>query len=387
MRHAPATLLLLLLTTLTTPCSAADRGAAAKDPRPLLVGYFASWAPARGYAVADIPADRLTHVNYAFAGIRDGKCAVGNLDAARDAFAQLRGLKQKHPHLRTLVSVGGWAGSGPFSDAALTESSRRTFARSCADFAREHGFDGVDIDWEYPGGGGRDRDKGRPEDTKHFTLLLSELRRELDAHGRADKKHYLLTIAAPASPTQYNRLELDRIHRDLDWINLMTYDFAGDWSRLTSFNAPLYAYDDTGRSADATVRGYLAAGVPPEKLVLGVPFYGRAWAGVKDNNHGLGQPHLDKPPRPPGGGGFSYRAIVANYINSKSAKRHWHDRAQVPWLYDPSAQLMVSYDDPQSLRAKAKYARDKKLAGVMIWELSEDDDRSSLLNALRDALR
>jgi chitinase len=180
-------------------------------------------------------------------------------------------------------------------------------------------------------------------------------------------------------------MELDRIHRHLDWINLMTYDFAGDWSPRTGFNAPLYSADETGRSADATVRGYLAAGVPPEKLTLGVPFYGRAWGGVKDVNHGLGQPHAAKPPRPPGGGGFSYRKLAASYID-QSARRYWDDRAQVPWLYDAKAEQMVSYDDPQSLRAKAKYARDKKLAGVMIWELSEDDERSSLLNALRYGL-
>jgi chitinase len=380
MRYPPQWVL-LFLGVLTTMSVAAD-GTKPRDP--LVIGYYAGWAAAGGYPVSNIPAEKLTHLNYAFAVIRDGKCALGNSKSADENFAQLRQLKQKHPHLRTLISVGGWADSGPFSDAALTETSRMVFARSCADFAHDHGFDGVDIDWEYPGGGGRDKDKGRPQDTRNFTLLLAELRKQLDAQGRADRKHYLLTIAAPASPQTYGRMELDRIHRDLDWINLMTYDFAGDWSTRTSFNAPLFAADDTGRSADATVRGYLAAGVPPEKLTLGVPFYGRAWGGVKDVDHGLGQPHA-KPPRPPGGGGFSYRKLAASYID-QSAKRFWHERAQVPWLYDPKAQLMVSYDDPQSLRAKAKYARDKELAGVMIWELSEDDERSSLLGALHQGL-
>jgi chitinase len=365
-------------------CAGAGPTRAAPLPAQRVVGYFAAWAPANGYLVGDIPADRLTHVNYAFAVIRDGRCSTHGAGAL-DHFAQLRALKQKHPHLRTLISVGGWADSGPFSDAALTDASRQTFARSCADFIHEHGFDGVDIDWEYPGGGGADKTKGRPADTKNFTLLLADLRRALDEQAKAEggNKHYLLTIAAPASPNQYRRMELARIHKSLDWINLMTYDMAGEWSRLTDFHAPLYGSDDQGGagSADATVRGYLAAGVPPEKLLLGVPFYGRAWAGVKDVNHGLHQPHAAKPPRPPGGGGFAYRNLVEHYIG-KSANRFWDDKAKAPWLFDDKAGVMIAYDDPQSLRLKANYARDHHLGGVMIWELSEDDDRSTLLNTV-----
>ena len=158
--------------------------------------------------------------------------------------------------------------------------------------------------------------------------------------------------------------------------------------RVDGLPRPLYAADEAaaGRNADATVRGYLAAGVPPDKLLLGVPFYGKAWAGVPDVDHGLHQPHAGKPPRPPGGGGYSYRTLAAHYID-QSAKRYWHERAKAPWLYDPKAGLMVTYDDPQSLRLKAEYARDHHLGGVMIWELSEDDERSSLLNAMHDVLR
>ena len=368
----------------TVVCAGASPARAAPSPARRVVGYFAAWAPASGYQVANIPADKLTHVNYAFAVIKEGRCAARGANSA-EHFAQLRALKQKHPHLRTLISVGGWADSGPFSDAALTDASRQTFARSCADFVHEYGFDGVDIDWEYPGGGGADKSKGRPEDTKNFTLLLADLRRALDEQGKAEggNKHYLLTIAAPASPNQYRRMELGRIHRSLDWINLMTYDMAGDWSRLTDFHAPLYSPDgnDESGSADATVRGYLAAGVPAEKLLLGVPFYGRAWGGVRDVNHGLHQPHAAKPPRPPGGGGFAYRKLAENYID-KTAKRFWDERAKAPWLFDEKAGVMIAYDDPQSLRLKANYARDHHLGGVMIWDLSEDDDRSTLLDAV-----
>jgi chitinase len=353
-----------------------------------VVGYFAEWTK---YSADQIPADLLTHINYAFAVIKDGECSINNGDAANEKMAQLRAFKQKHPQVQTLISVGGWTDSGSFSDAALTDASREKFARSCAAFARAHGFDGVDIDWEYPTGGGLEKDKGRPEDTKNFTLLLAELRKQLDAQGKADKKHYLLTIAAPASRAQSSHIELNQIIRSLDWINLMTYDFAGSWSEKTGFNAPLFG--DNGSpsgspggslsgSVDASAHLYLASGVPAEKLVLGVPFYGRAWAGVKNIDHGLSQPHTAKPPR----GEWTYDLLVSQYIDH-SAKRYWSEEAKVPWLYDEKAGLMITYEDPESIRLKAKYARDHRLGGVMIWELSHDDEKSSLLHALNQGMQ
>src|SRR5262249_14122871 len=163
--------------------------------------------------VGHIPAAKLTHVNYAFAKIGPtGECALFDSYAAIDKFYpgdkwdagflrgnfhQLQILKQKHPHLKTLISVGGWTLSGPFSDVALTPASRSKFAKSCVAFATKYGFNGVDIDWEYPVGGGLEGNKTRPEDKANYTLLLAELRQELDSQGKKDNKHYLLTIAAP----------------------------------------------------------------------------------------------------------------------------------------------------------------------------------------------
>ena len=233
---------------------------AADGPPHRVVGYFAEWGIyQRKYLVTDIPAAKLTHVNYAFARIVDGKCAIVDAYAAVDRaypgdkwdpgekrgnFKQLTLLRKKHPHLKTLISVGGWTLSGPFSDTALTEQSRQKFAASCVAFMLEHGFDGVDVDWEYPGGGGLESNKTRPEDGRNFSSLLAELRRLLDQQGVKDKRKYLLTIAAPAGPGTYKHIEIDKIHRHLDWINLMTYDFHGSWSELTNFSAPLLSVID-----------------------------------------------------------------------------------------------------------------------------------------------
>jgi chitinase len=379
----------------------AARGAAHEAPREheRVVGYLAEWG---NWSDSDIPAGDLTHINYAFALIKDDRVGFDNAVAAtqssggaesedvRGHFGQLHRLKRRCPQLKTLLSIGGWAGSSAFSNVALTSESRKRFAESCARFAATYGFDGVDIDWEYPGGGGLDPKKGRPEDTRNFTLLLATLRAQLDQQGKADGKRYLLTIAAPASPEKYHRIELANVGRIVDWINLMTYDFSGSWSPLTSFNAPLFAAgsnpDEGQISADSAVRDYLAAGVPPEKLVLGVPFYGHAWAAVKNENHGLFQSHGEKAAQPPGGGEWTYR-IIASRPTGELGQRFWNDTAKVPWLYNAKTGLMVSYDDPESLRAKTAYVREKRLGGVMIWELSQDDAQSSLLKTLNEGLK
>lgn len=376
-----------------------------KSADPKIVGYFIEWGVYdRNYHVKDIPAEKLTHINYAFAKIVDGECALFDSYAAIDKaypgdkpdagvlrgnFNQLIQLRKKHPHLKTLISVGGWTLSGPFSDVALTEESRTKFAKSCVAFIKKYGFDGVDIDWEYPGGGGMKPNTYRKEDKPNYTLLLAELRKRLDQAGKADKRNYLLTIAAPAGPRNIANLEIDKIHPHLDWLNLMTYDFHVSWDASAHFNAPLYAIkndpaqDEVSKklNVDAAVRTYLAAGVPPEKVVVGVSFSGRGWAGVGKESNGLFQAKKSIPKGTWEEGIFDYKDLAKNYIDK--FQRHWHDEAKVPWLYDQKFGLMISYDDPESLKIKAQYVRDKKLGGVMCWELSADDAKSTLLNALK----
>lgn len=351
-----------------------------------IVGYYAGWS--KRYAPADIPAEKLTHINYAFGHIKDGVVEVRNAD---EKLAGLVALKSRNKDLKILFSVGGWTDSGPFSDTALTDESRKKFAASCAEFVRKHKLDGIDIDWEFPGGGGADKTKFRPEDTQNFTSLLKELRDQLNAAGTADHLHYLLTIAGPAGGKHLEKIELAKIVPLLDFLNVMTYDFAGSWSEKTNFNAPLYspANDPAGtkNNGDSAIRQYLAGGAPADKLVLGVPFYARAWGEVADVNHGLYQPHGKGKVRAVASGDeWTFSDIADHYLN-QGATRYWSDEAKVPWLYDPKKKLMVSYDDPQSLKLKAEYVRDQKLGGIMIWELSQDDSKATLLTTIRDTLR
>jgi chitinase len=382
--------LLLILSALAAACFAASSdAAAAATSRPAagkrVIGYYAGWAASRGFRPEHIRGELLTHVNYAFARVGpDHRIELRDPDVAEPNFAGLRALKEKHPHLRTLISVGGWTDSTGFYAMSQIEAGRAAFSESAAAFASRHGFDGVDLDWEYPGGGGNDKGLGGPADKRNFTLLLQELRRRLDEQGAADRKRYLSTIAVGAGARPRENLELDEIHKHLDFINLMTYDMGGTWSPRTAFNAPLLPAFDGASSADGSVRAYLAGGIPTDKLVLGVPFYGRGYAGVAANaDNGFNQPHDRKGARGLGG---AYRDLAEKHID-KTHRRFWHDAARVPWLYDETGGTMITYDDPESLRLKGAYAREQHLGGVMIWELSEDDEHASLLTALNEGLR
>lgn len=368
-----------------------------------IVGYYPGWATyGRNYQVSSIPATKLTHINYAFANISGGKCVVGDPYADTDKvfpgdstaagaphgnYNQLNKLKAANPGLKSLISVGGWTWSSQFSSAALTEASRKTFADSCVALMKKYGFDGIDIDWEYPVSGGLQN--GRTADKVNFTLLLQALNAALDVQGTADNRDYLLTIAGPAGADKVRNLEPAKIAATVDWINLMTYDYNGNWNNYTGHNAPLSKPSGdpgpAGLYAQATVDNYLANGVPASKLVLGVPFYGRSWSNVPATNNGLFQSGTTGPGTWEAGM-LDYKDIAANYLTNAGFAKYRDDTAQVPYLYNKSTGVFVSYDDPASIQAKAVYLKQKGLAGAMIWELSADTTDTAMLNGLRAGL-
>jgi len=371
-----------------------------------VIGYFTSWSIyGRDYHVADIPADAIGCVNYAFAKIEDGLIALGDPyadvdrwypgdswhpDSLRGCFNQLRILKRAHPHLKTLVSVGGWTWSTYFSDVALTPESRSLFAASCVEFIRAYGFDGVDIDWEYPVSGGHPANIYRPEDRENCTLLLQELRAQLDAAG-----NYLLTIAAPAGPAVIANYEVDAIHQHLDWINVMTYDFHGPWGgegdAVTHFHSPLFpAGDDplgepfrSQFNLAAAMQTYRDLGVPAPKLHAGLAFYGRGYGGVSGGANGLYASYAG-----PSAGGtwepgvYDYWDLAANVIGAAGYSVFRHPDARVPWLHSAPEAVFISYDDPESIAEKCSWVMQQDLGGIMFWELSADRDADLLGAAL-----
>jgi chitinase len=250
-------------------------------------------------------------------------------------------------------------------------------------------FDGVDLDWEYPVAGGMAGNRHRPEDRANYTVLVSDLRRALDRLGRAQRKWYLLTIGAGAGLDQIPHLEVAALARSLDFINVMAYDYHSGGS-IAHFNAPLAAAagDPTPRNtARASIEAYLAAGAPPHKLVLGVPFYGYGYVGVDSVRRGLFRKGSTTSPDSgapnPWAGAIRYHRIPQALRSGFT--RYWDAGAGVPWLYNARTRTWITYDDTESLGLKADFVRAHRLGGIMIWELSGDD--GTLLPAIHNRLK
>ncbi len=344
-----------------------------------VVAYLAGWS-----VPPVIQAEKLTHLNFAFAHVDAAHRVILDSPRAGARLRELQALKTQNPQLKIILSVGGWQAEG-FSDAALTDSSRRDFADSAARLLREYSLDGIDLDWEYPGQGVAGI-KYRPEDKHDFTLLLQTVRATLDSQSAAQKRaggnRYLLTIAA-ADREYFDYTEMDQAHVYLDWINLMSYDFFNSLTPTTGHHAGLYRSEHAlprDRNADSAVTQYRVAGVPAEKIVLGVAFYGRGFAGVTARNNGVNQPydHFE--------GEHSYAELVTKLIGKQGFVRYWDARAQAPYLWNPTSRVFITYDDPQSIAIKAHYVLDHRLGGVMFWELSQDRD-GELLDAVTRGLR
>jgi chitinase len=376
-----------------------------------MVGYYAAWdVYERNVQLSRIQAGKLTHINYAFSNISPaGECILGDGEAdtirffsattsvsgeadpttgLRGNFHQFMLLKEKFPRLQVLISIGGWTWSQRFSDVALTGDSRTRFVQSCIDlYLVKYGavFDGIDIDWEYPVGGGLY--PGRPEDKQNFTLLLQEFRRQMTELQRTTGRNYLLTIAASADQGTMNQTDLGAVHQYLDWINLMTYDFHVAEDPVTGLLSPLYGSprdpDPESRksyNADAAVRGYLAAGVPAKKLVMGIPLYGRAWRGATGD--GLFSP-ADGPAQTGAEPGYIAYTEIRD-LAIPTSRRFWEADAKVPWLFDPETGVFISYEDSESIRWKVEYIQSKRLGGAMVWELGLDG--GDLLGPMSDML-
>jgi len=391
------TILACLTLAVVSGCmTTAESQSHADRPEGLVMGYYGSWnAYGGGQALSGIDGHNLTHLLYAFSGMsRAGLAELGDPCADLGAcgnvlpggnFAQLESFKRRYPHVKVLISFGGWTGSEHFSDIAATEEGRRRFVRSAIDLyiaGYPAIFDGIDVDWEYPVRGGLPGNSRRPADRKNFTLLMEEFRRQLDALPQRGDGRYELSIAVSASPDRIGDIEPRRLSGIVDRISVMAYDYHAG-SRIAHFNAPLFraSGDPTpNANADASMRAFVAAGVAPSKLVLGVPFYGRTYSEVRNINDGLFQRANPAGAAQWGGERIDYRTLMRNRPLDNGFVSHWSDHARVPFLHNPQTGVWITYDDPQSISMKAAYARQNGYAGVMIWQLGADD--GSLLSAV-----
>ncbi|TVQ28761.1 MAG: glycoside hydrolase family 18 protein [Spirochaetaceae bacterium] len=325
-------------------------------------------------SVSTADAARLTHLFVAFAVIEDGTVVYRN----PTELAELLRIRAANPDLRIILSVGGW-GAGGFSEAAATAEGRRAFAGSAVELVHRHGFDGIDVDWEYPCYSAAGI-ASSPADRENFTLLLADTRDELDRRPPGDRSDRLLTIAVGADQYFIEGTRMDQVQEVVDLVNVMTYDMRGGFQVLTGHHTCLHhsAGDLYRISAERSLDLYERAGVPRAKMAMGAAFYARTWSDVPDRNHGLFQMSGGV-----GRGGPGYGELEASYINRNGYTRYWDDEAKAPYLFDGST--FISYDDPESLRHKARFVRAGGYAGIFYWQHAHDPS-GALLETIAEGL-
>jgi chitinase len=345
--------------------------------KPVIIGYVGGF---RGLIRTDlIQANKLTHINYAFVDIKNNRAWLHRESTDTINFRHLNALKKQNPALKIMISIGGWTWSGKFSDAVLSDTSRQRFAASAIDIIRKFDMDGIDIDWEYPAQRGDAGNVYRPEDKENYTLMFKELRRQLDSLQHQTNKKYLLTTAAGAFKGFLDHTNMADAQQYLDYINLMTYDYSG--GNVASHHTELYASKAYAahNNADEAVTLFEAAGVPANKLVMGIAFYGHASVLV-EGAKGLGDSVATH------SRGIGYTAIKDSILKIPGFKLLRDRNAKADYIYNKQTRQFISFDDEWSVKKKCKYAKHKKMAGVMFWEY-DSDLKGYLLDEINKVLK
>jgi chitinase len=300
-------------------------------------------------------------------------------------------LKAKYPHLKVNVSVGGYDADG-FSDMANDPNLRHAFVANVCKWLEDNGLDGIDIDWEYPVGPEWGQEiKSRPADKKNYISLLQDLRDALDKLGAKTGKRYGLSTAVPASGWFVTANDVKAAAKIVDALKLMSYDYYGGWSTTTGHHTNLSNNPRDpawgGWSTQQALNDYLKAGIPPEKIMLGIGFYGHAWEGVKagprEETPGLFQKYESVPDSPPyDKGTISWVEIEKLLQPGSGYTRYWDNVAQAPYLYN--GDMWITYTDQEQIKLLTDFVKENKLGGVFVWEYAHDMN-TSLMSVLAES--
>lgn len=342
--------------------------AQAKQPYKIIAYYTGEGKQLEQYRL-----DQLTHIIYSFVKLQHDTLMLR--DAAQEqTVRQIVALKKQYPQLKIMVSMGGWSGCAPCSDLFANAQHRETFAKTTVALLQKYQLDGLDLDWEYPAIEGFPGHKYDTADRRNFTELLRVLRKEMN-------HRYLLTFAAGGF-VKYLEESIDwpAVHPLVDFINLMTYDLVGGYATVTGHHTPLYSYREAQESTDKCVGWLLDHGVPARKLITGAAFYARVWEKVDAGGNGLYLSGVFKE-------AVDYNRFASYFSDQSGYTYYWDEQAKAPYQYNKSAQLFATFDNERSIAEKARYVQQKKLGGIMFWELTLDKPKNGLLEAMWNVLR
>ena len=421
--------------TITDFAPNAVQQSAQKYRNVMYYGDWSIWGGQGNFYPKDIPADQLTHLNFAFVDFdaqgvlkfTDKDAATGHpLGNAGVTYGDVNGgilnafqvLKSENPNLKIGVSLGGWSKSGDFSVIAANPSIRANFVKNVMAFIKYTNMDFVDIDWEYPASL-RDPDKvdntndegttkATPADKENFITLLQDLKNALNKQGAELGKTYELSVAIPAGKAKVDEgIDVAKLCNVVDFANIMTYDMAGAWSTVSGHQTALYTNPNSPfkgecLSVDESVNYYIANGAKPEKIVIGAAYYTRGWEKVSNNGPDAANPGLfgtaavvnkdaDLTPTPGAlneapikngeggraGGVWSYNALNQLKAKYTGLKEYWDDSAKAPYLYNETTGAFFTYDNARSIQEKAKYVKEHNLGGMIAWMASQDAKTTS----------
>lgn len=315
----------------------------------------------------DADASAMDQLNYSFALLKDGRADGSHWLGLKKVQAFLK----KHPHIDGVLSVGGWGAEG-FSDACLTEEGRRQLADSILALMDEGGFVGVDIDWEYPGVSGTGI-VSREEDVENWYALLALLREGLDQREALHGREYILSVALGAGENHLSAIDPARLAPLLDQAVVMAYDLCG-FDRMTGHHAGLYPDENRSASGAKAVRSLMDRGLAAEKILLGIPAYGRVWRQVSGGSDGL-----DQRANTSGNKTISFDEILR--LEQRGYTRRYDEKAQAAWWFDGAT--FVSGEDGESIGFKGRWIVENGLLGAAVWQYTQDESGAML--AMLDA--
>jgi chitinase len=332
-----------------------------------VAAYINTWS---SWKAKNIKGQYLSDLILAFALINSSTYSSVTMNPFYGLWNEVSELKKTWPDLKVTISIGG-AGEKGFSNMAADAGKRSVFIADVCAWMKDHNLDGVDIDWEFPANAAQ---------WQNYITLLRETRAALDALEGETGKRYSLSSAVSAA---YNAAMPDTAEI-VDSLKVMNYDYYGSWSGTTGHNANLYnnSRRQSDQSTDKSIRSYLNAGIPPEKIMLGVAFYGKVWNGVSQGSYepGLFQSYTTY------GTESSWTTIKIYLKDGSGYTRYWDDSANAPFLYNAANKRWITYSDKEQMKRLAVYAKEKELGGIFAWEYNHDAG-AELLKTLAENAR